>query len=70
MHFALARGVAQFLWQRPLIVSEHFVNDRFVSRSNAVSKNSTVRDHYSNFLAHRDHFLARNARYSKAFFFR
>ena len=64
MHFALARGVAQFLWQRPLIVSEHFVNDRFVSRSNAVSKNSTERDHYSNFLAHRDHFLARNARYS------
>ena len=35
--------------------SDHFVNNRFVSQSNTVSKNSLVSVHYFNFLSDRDH---------------
>ena len=40
----------------PPHVSDHFVNNRFVSQSNTVSK-TLVSDHCSNFLSDHDHFL-------------
>ena len=45
---------------RPPVVNEHFENNRFVSQSNTVSKNSLVSDHYLNFLTTATTFSSRN----------
>ena len=57
--------------KRPPPVSDHFVNNRFVSQLNTVCfKSSLVCDHHSNFLRDRDHFLGQKFDISFVFCFR